>query len=77
MNLSSSIWLLLAQCVGTKRPALEEADVLIQKTAHESEVRLRPDAIPGIRPLTATALIAANGNGATFCKGGESSRPRS
>jgi transposase len=48
---------------------LEEADPLIQKAAEESEVCRRLDAIPGIGPLTATALIAAIGNGAAFRKG--------
>ena len=43
-----------------RRCRLEEADVPIQKTAQESEVCRRLDAIPGIRPLTAIALIAAN-----------------
>jgi transposase IS116/IS110/IS902 family protein len=51
-----------------KLHTLEEADVLIQKSAQESEVCRRMDAIPGIGPLTATALIAAIGNGAAFRK---------
>jgi hypothetical protein len=50
---------------------LEEAEVLVEKTAQESEVCRRLDAIPGIGPLTATALIAAIGNGAAFRKGRE------
>ncbi len=50
---------------------LEEADALIRKTAQESEVCRRLDAIPGIGPVTATALIAAMGNGAAFRKGRE------
>jgi len=36
---------------------LEEADTQIKKIAQESEVCRRLDAIPGIGPLTATALI--------------------
>lgn len=56
---------------GLKRHTLEEADVLIQKTAQESEVCRRLDAIPGIGPLTATGLIAAIGNAAAFRKGRE------
>jgi transposase len=59
---------------GFKRHRLEETDVLIQKTAEQSLPT--PDAIPRIGPLTATALIAAIGNGATFF-GGESSGLRS
>src|ERR1017187_5830872 len=50
---------------------LEEVEALIQKAADESEACQRLDAIPGIGPLTATALIAAIGNGAAFRKGRE------
>lgn len=45
--------------------------MLIQKTAQESEVCRHLDAMPGIGPRTATALIAAIGNGAAFRKGRE------
>jgi len=38
---------------------IEEADGLINKTARESEACRRLDAIPGIGPITATAMIAA------------------
>ncbi len=74
MKLSGAVRLLLAQLKQeldqlTIRP--EEADALVQKTAQESEVCRRLDAIPGIGPLTAPALIAAIGNGATFRKGRE------
>lgn len=48
---------------------VEEADALIQQVAQESEICQRLDAIPGIGPITATALIAAIGNGAAFRKG--------
>lgn len=48
---------------------LKEADALIQQMAQESEVCRRLDAIPGIGPITATALMAAIGNGAAFRKG--------
>jgi transposase len=50
---------------------LEEADALILKTAQERDACQRLDAPPGIGPLTATALIAAIGNGAAFRKGRE------
>jgi transposase len=50
---------------------LEEADALIRQMAQESDACQRLDAIPGIGPLAATALIAAVGNGAAFRKGRE------
>jgi transposase len=50
---------------------LAEADAVIKQTAKESEACRRLDAIPGVGPLTATALIAAIGNGAAFRKGRE------
>jgi transposase len=51
---------------------LEEVDALLQNTVQESERCRRLDAIPGIGPITATALIAAIGKGAAFRKGRES-----
>jgi len=48
---------------------LEEVDRLIRTTSQENEDCQRLDAIPGIGPLAATALIAAIGNGAAFHKG--------
>ena len=50
---------------------LEEADELIKRAAQENEACRRLDAIPGIGPLAATAVIAAIGNGAAFRKGRE------
>jgi transposase len=50
---------------------LEQAEVLIQSAAQQSEACQRLDAIPGIGALTATALIAAIGNGGAFRKGRE------
>jgi transposase len=50
---------------------LDEAEALIQRAAEQSEVCQRLDAIPGIGPLTATALMAAIGNGGAFRKGRE------
>jgi transposase len=73
-KLSGAVRLLLAQLKLELDPLvirLEEADALIKKTAQESEVCRRLDAIPGVGPLTATALIAAIGNGAAFPKGRE------
>jgi transposase len=48
---------------------IEEADVMINKAAAENEAYRRLVAIPGIEPVTATAIIAAIGNGAAFKKG--------
>lgn len=50
---------------------LEEADAAIQKTVCENEACQRLVKIPGIGPVTATAVIAAIGNGAAFRKGRE------
>lgn len=50
---------------------IEQAETLIQRAAQQSEACQRLDAIPGIGPLTATALIAAIGNGGAFRKGRE------
>jgi transposase len=73
-RLSSAVRLLLVQLkmeLAQLAMRLEEADALIQKTAQESEVCRRLDAIPGIGPVTATALLAAIGNGGAFRKGRE------
>jgi len=48
---------------------IDEADTVIQKIAGENEACRRLVAIPGIGPVTATAIIAAIGNGAAFKKG--------
>ena len=50
---------------------IEQAEMLIQRAAQKREACQRLDAIPGIGPLTATALIAAIGNGGAFRKGRE------
>jgi transposase len=50
---------------------IDRADALIQKTARENEACQRLVAIPGIGPVTATAVIAAIGNGGAFRKGRE------
>ena len=50
---------------------LEEADAPIRTTASEQEACRRLVQIPGIGPVTATAIIAAVGNGAAFHKGRE------
>jgi transposase len=74
MKLSGALRLLLAQLkleLDQLAIRLDEADALILKTAQENEVCRRLDAIPGIGLVTATALIAAIGNGAAFRKGRE------
>jgi len=74
LKLSGALRLLLAQLkleLDQLALRMEEADGLIKKTAQDSEVCQRLDAIPGIGPLTATALIATIGNGAAFRKGRE------
>ena len=48
---------------------IEELDTVIQHTAAENEDCQRLTSIPGIGPVTATALVAAIGNGAGFQKG--------
>jgi transposase len=73
-KLSGALRLLVAQLkleLDQMALRLEEAETLIQQTAQDSEACRRLDAIPGIGPLTATAIIAAIGNGAAFRKGRE------
>ena len=48
---------------------IDEADAMINKAAAENDACRRLVAIPGIGPVTATAIIAAIGNGAAFKKG--------
>ena len=48
---------------------VEEMDKVIQHRATDDEACQRLTAIPGIGPVTATALVAAIGNGAGFRKG--------
>ena len=61
-NLSGAVRLLLTQLkldLDQLSVWIDEADAVIQKTAHENEACRRLVAIPGIGPVTATALIAA------------------
>jgi transposase len=50
---------------------IAEADCALARTSRENEACQRLIAIPGIGPVTATALIAAIGHGAAFRKGRE------
>jgi transposase len=73
-KLSGALRMLLAQLkldLDQLAIRIDEADAVIQKTAHENEACRRLVAIPGIGPVTATALIAAIGNGGAFRKGRE------
>jgi transposase len=73
-KLSGALRMLLAQLkldLDQLAVRIDEADAVIQKTAHENEACRRLVAIPGIGPVTATALIAAIGNGGAFHKGRE------
>ena len=73
-KLSGALRVLLAQLkleLDRWRMQIEEADAVIKKTADENEACQRLVAIPGIGPVTATAVIAAIGNGAAFRKGRE------
>ncbi len=73
-RLSGALRLLLAQLkleLEQLTLRIGEADAAIEKTAQENDACRRLIAIPGIGPVTATALIAAIGNGAAFHKGRE------
>src|SRR5579864_6161147 len=72
LNLSGSFRVLLAQLkleLEQLTARVEEMDRVIQKTAKENEDCQRLTEIPGVGPVTATALIAAVGNASTFQKG--------
>src|ERR1700676_1216905 len=73
-KLSGTLRLLLAQLkleLDQLALRLEEAEALIEQTVQENEACQRPVKIPGIGPVTATAVIASIGNGAAFRKGRE------
>jgi transposase len=72
LNLPDSFRVLLAQLkleLEQLAARIEEMDRVIQKTARENEACQRLTEIPGVGPVTATALIAGVGNGSTFKKG--------
>ena len=71
-GLSGALRMLLAQLQGELRQLqsqIDEADTLIGKAASEHEACRRLMAIPGVGPVTATAVVASIGNGAAFRKG--------
>ena len=72
MNPSGAFRVLLAQLqreLQQLAARIEEMDRVIQKMAKEKEAGQRLTEIPGVGPVTATALISAVGNGSTFKKG--------
>ena len=72
-KLSGTVRLLLTQLkleLDQTALRLEEAEALIEQTVLENEACQRLVKIPGIGPVTATAVIAAIGNGAAFRKAG-------
>jgi len=72
LPLSGSFRLLLAQLkleLEQLTARVEQLDVVILERAKEDEGCQRLTAIPGVGPVTATALIAAVGNGSAFRKG--------
>src|SRR5437588_9478509 len=73
-KLSGALRVMLAQLrldLAHLETRINEADAVINKTAGENEACRRLVAIPGIGPVTATAIVAAIGNGAAFRKGRE------
>jgi transposase len=72
LRLSGSFRALLAQLkleLDQLGARIEELDAIIQNTAEQNEACQRLTTIPGIGPVTATALIAAIGNGSGFRRG--------
>ena len=72
LKLSFSFRVLLAQLrveLDQLTGRIEQMDTVIQQTAKENEDCQRLTEIPGVGPVTATALIAAVGNASAFRKG--------
>ena len=72
LNLSGAFRVLLAQLkleLEQLAARIEQMDMVIQQEARENESCQRLTTIPGVGPVTATALIAAVGNGSAFGKG--------
>jgi transposase len=72
LRLSDSFRVLLAQ-LGLEMDHLtariEQMDAVIHHTATENEACQRLTTIPGVGPVTATALVGAIGNGSRFRRG--------
>jgi transposase len=72
LPLSDSFRVLLAQLkleLDQLTARIKQMDAIIQQAATENEACQRLTAIPGVGPVTATALIAAVGNGSAFRRG--------
>jgi transposase len=71
-NLSGRLRMLLAQLLRELRQLqsqIDESDLGIVQASSEQEACQRLMAIPGIGPVTATAIVSAIGNGAEFKRG--------
>jgi transposase len=71
-KLSDTFRVLLAQLkleLDQLTTRVEEMDSVIQQTAREDDACRRLTTIPGVGPVTATALVAAIGTGTAFRKG--------
>jgi transposase len=71
INLSGALRLLLAQLLSELRQLtsqIEDTDATIQRGADAQEACQRLMAIPGVGPITATAIVSAIGNGVEFRK---------
>ena len=72
LPLSGSFRVLLAQLkleLEQLAARIEQMDAVLEQEARENEACQRLTTIPGVGPVTATALIAAIGNGSAFGKG--------
>src|ERR1700690_59457 len=72
LTLSGSFRVLLGQLqleLEQLTARIEQMDAVIRKTCRENEACQRLTAIPGVGPVTATALVAAIGHGAGFRRG--------
>jgi transposase len=71
-QLSNSFRALLVQLqleLDQLKTRIEQMDRVIQETARDNEACQRLTSIPGVGPVTATAVIAAIGNGTGFRRG--------
>ena len=72
LNLSGPFRVLLAQLkleLEQLAARIEQMDTVIQREARENDACQRLTTIPGVGPVTATALVAAVGNASAFAKG--------